>query len=67
MEDNETEWFLAQFISLYVGNGVQTTLELDKTKFTYTGLPRTDIQKMLCRLAEHSVYCSHTAKAYSNT
>jgi len=22
---------------------------------------------MLCRLAEHSVYCSHTAKAYSNT
>jgi len=20
---------------------------------------------MLCRLAEHSVYCSHTAKAYS--
>lgn len=30
-------------------------------------LLRTDIQKMLCRLAEHSVYCSHTAKAYSNT
>ena len=27
-------------------------------------LLRTDIQKMLCRLAEHSVYCSHTAKAY---
>ena len=35
MEDNETEWFLAQFISLYVGNGVQTTLELDKTKCAY--------------------------------
>ena len=30
-------------------------------------LLRTDIRKMLCRLAEHSVYCSHTAKAYSNT
>ena len=30
-------------------------------------LLRTDIQEMLCRLAEHPVYCSHTAKAYSNT
>ena len=59
MEDNETEWFLAQFISLYVGNGVQTTLELDKTKFTYTGLPSFPEEKDILLFSDTNIKLSH--------
>lgn len=59
MEDNETEWFLAQFISLYVGNGVQTTLELDKTKFTYTGLPSFPEERDILLFSDTNIKLSH--------
>lgn len=59
MSGREIEWFLTQFISLYVGNGAQTTFVLDGEEFTYTGIHSYPERKEILLLSDTNIELSY--------
>lgn len=59
MERKEVEWFLAQFVSLYVGKGNQIRFVLGGSEFTYVGIPSYPEKKEVLLLSDTTVELSY--------
>lgn len=55
MNDKGIEWFLAQFIALYKGNGVQVNFVLGDAEFAYTGIPSYPEEKTIMLFSDTNI------------